>query len=114
MDIFDDTTWCTSSLIKYVIDHHTPVKSKTVSSQSVPFMNSVLRKTQYRRNMKRNKFKKNRKSCWEENKRLKNVVIKIRKYSMRKYFEGRCSKQDKKIMGNYFAIVSWNSTMEIT
>ena len=88
---------CTSSLIKYVVDHRAPVKSKTVSSQSVPYMNSVLQKFQYRKNMKRKKFKKNRKSCWEENRRLKKFIIKFRKYSMRKYFEERCSKQDKKI-----------------
>ena len=98
MDIFDDIddmAWYTSSLVKYVVDHHVPVKSKTVSSQSVPYMNSVLRKPQYQRNMARNKFKKYGKSCWDENKRLRNLVVKIRKYSMRKYFEERCSKQDK-------------------
>ena len=49
MDIFDDIddmAWYTSSLVKYVVDHHAPVKSKTVSSQSVPYMNSVLRNTE--------------------------------------------------------------------
>ena len=45
--------------------------------------------------MSRNKFTKYGKSCWEENRRLRNLVVKIRKHSMRKYFEERCSKQDK-------------------
>ena len=118
MDIFDnidDMAWYTSSLVKYVVDHHAPVKSKTVSSQSVPYMNSVLRKTQYQRNMTGNKFKKYGKSCWDENRRLRNLVVKIRKYSMRKYYEERCSKQDK-ISGKLFRHFSLtrNSKMEIT
>ena len=98
MDIFDDIddmAWYTSSLIKYVVDYHAPIKSKIVRSQSVPYMNSALRKAQYQRNMARNKFKKYGKSYWEENRRLRNQVVKIRKNSMRKYFEQRCSKQDK-------------------
>ena len=93
-DGIDDMACYTTSLIKYVVDHHTPVKSKTVSSLSVPYMNSARRKAQYRRNMVRNKFKKYRKSSWEENRRLKNLVVEIRKNSMRKYFEKRCSKLD--------------------
>ena len=63
-DDIDDMAWYTSSLIKYVVDHHAPVKSKTVSAQSVPYMNSALRKAKYRRNMES------------------------------KYFEERCSKLD--------------------
>ena len=118
MDLFDDIdemAWYTSSLIKYVVDHHAPVKSKTVPSQSMPYINSVLRKTQYLRNMARNNFKKYGKSCWEENKRLRNVVVEIRKYSMGKYFDERCSQQDK----NFWKTISpfsltRNSKMEIT
>ena len=87
--------WFTSSLIKYVVDNHAPVKRKTVKSQSVPYMNSALRKAQYKRNMARNRFKRYGKSCWEENRRHRNLVVKIRKSSMRKYFEDKCSKQDR-------------------
>ena len=98
MDIFDDIddmAWYTSSLIKHVVDHHAPIKSKFVPSQSVPYTNFALRKARYQRNMARNKFKKYGKSYWEENRRLGNQVAKISKNSMRKYFEQRCSKQDK-------------------
>ena len=98
MNIFDDVddmAWFTSSLIKYVVDNHAPVKSKTVKFQSVPYMNSALRKAQYKRNMARNRFKRYGKSCWEENRRHRNLVVKIRKSSMRKYFEDKCSKQDR-------------------
>ena len=56
--------------------------------------------------MARNKCKKYEKSCWEENRRLRNLVVKIGKYSMRKYFEKRCSKQDKifwKTISSFFS-----------
>ena len=80
MNVFndiDDMAWYSSSLIKHVVDHHAPVKSKTVSAQSVPYMNYAHRKAQYRENMARNKFKKYGKSSWEENRRLRNLVLKF-------------------------------------
>ena len=60
-DIFDDVddmTWFTSALITDIVNAHGPVKSKIVKGQSVPYMNSRLRKAQYSRNMTRNKYKK--------------------------------------------------------
>ena len=60
MNIFDDAddmAWYTSTLISDVIDSHAPVKSKFVKRQSVPYMNSKLRKALYSRNMARNKFR---------------------------------------------------------
>ena len=59
LDMFDDVddmACFTSSIIKYVVDHHAPVKSTTEKSQSVSYMNSALRKVQYKGNMTRNKF----------------------------------------------------------
>ena len=59
MEIFDDVddmAWYTSALIRSIIDEHAPMKSKVVKSASVPYMNSALRKAQYKRNMARNKF----------------------------------------------------------
>ena len=56
-DIFsdvDDKAWFTSALINDIIDSHAPIKSKMVKSHSVPYMNSLLRKTQCNRNMARN------------------------------------------------------------
>ena len=57
-------------------------------------MNSKLRKAQYARNMARNKFQRFGKAYWEEN-RHRNNVAKIRKSSMRIYFEKNCKKHDK-------------------
>ena len=94
-DDIDDIAWFSSSLIRNVIDAHAPVKSKTITKQSVPYMNSKLRKAQYARNMARNKFQRFGKAYWEENRRHRNNVAKIRKSSMRIYFEKICKKHDK-------------------
>ena len=49
-DDVDDTAWFHASLIKCMIDSHAPVKTKIIRKESVPFMNSKLRKVQYKRN----------------------------------------------------------------
>ena len=57
-DIFDDIdeiAWYSSSLIRNDIDVHASVKSNIMTKQSVPYMNSKLRKAQYARNMALNK-----------------------------------------------------------
>ena len=98
MNIFDDAddmAWYTSTLISDVIDSHAPVKSKFVKRQSVPYMNSKLRKALYSRNMARNKFRIFGKKYWEENRRLRNHVVSLRKKSIAKYFENNCAKQDR-------------------
>lgn len=97
-DIFDnveDVAWFSSKLISDVIDDHAPIRSKCVKSDSVPYMNSRLRKAQYKRNMARNKFRLFGKAHWEENRRHRNNVVSIRKQSMSKYFSEKCAKKDK-------------------
>ena len=98
MNIFDDAddmAWYTSTLISDVIDSHAPVKPKFVKRQSVPYMNSKLGKALYSRNMARNKFRIFGKKYWEENRRLRNHVVSLRKKSIAKYFENNCAKQDR-------------------
>ena len=58
-------------------------------------MNSKLRKALYSRNMARNKFRIFGKKYWEENRRLRNHVVSLRKKSIAKYFENNCAKQDR-------------------
>ena len=97
MDIFgdaDDMAWRTSTLGN-VIDSHAPVKSKLVKRQSVPYMNSLLRKAIYSCNMARNKFRKFAAKFWNENRRQRNQVVALRNNSMARYFDHNCSNQDK-------------------
>ena len=50
-DDVDDTAWFHATLIKDVMDSHALIKTKIIKKESVPFMNSKLRKAQYKRNM---------------------------------------------------------------
>ena len=45
--------------------------------------------------MARNKFRIFGKKYWEENRRLRNHVVSLRKKSIAKYFENNCAKQDR-------------------
>ena len=94
MLISDDIAWYTNTLIRDVIDMHAPVKSKLVKRQSVPCMNSELRKAIYSRNMTRNKFRKFGAKFWSENWRQRNNVVALRKKSMSKYLDNKCKNQD--------------------
>ena len=58
-------------------------------------MNSKLRKAQFARNMSRNKFRRFGKSHWEENRKMRNYVVKIRIMSLKNYFTKHCEKKDK-------------------
>ena len=58
-------------------------------------MNSKLRKAQFARNMSRNRYRRFGKSHWEENRKMRNNVVKIRKLSLTRYFAKQCEKHDK-------------------
>ena len=87
--------WFTSELLSDIVNRHAPMKNKMVRKESVPYMNSQLRKAQYSRNMARNKFRKYGKRYWEENRRARNKAVALRKESMANYFSKGCAKRDK-------------------
>ena len=94
-DDADDMAWYTSTRIGNVIDSHAPVKYKLVKRQSVPYMNSLLRKAIYSRNMARNTFRKFGAKFPNENRRQRNKVAAYRKKPMARYVDHNCSEQDK-------------------
>ena len=94
-DDIEDMAWFTSQLLNDVINDHAPIKTKVIKCNSVPYMNSQLRKTMYKRNMIRNKFRKYGKCHWEENRRMRNQLVSIRKKSIATYFSQNCQKRDK-------------------
>ena len=97
-EVFDDVedmAWFTSKLLSDIIDEHAPIKRKLVQQESVPYMNAQLRKAMYQRNMARNKFRKYGKQYWQENRCQRNLVVSLRKQSLRKYFSQRCTKKNK-------------------
>ena len=112
-DDIDDIAWFSSSLIRNVIDAHAPVKSKIITKQSAPYMNSKLRKAQYARNMVRNKFQRFGKAYWEENRRHRNNVVKIGKSSMRIYFEKKNVKNMTNNSGERFILSCLTRSLEM-
>ena len=98
-EIFDDVedmAWFTSNLLSSIVNEHAPVKCKVVKKESVPYMNSRLRKAIYSRNMARNKFRKYGADYWEDYRKKRNEAVKIRKLSLGNYFSENCAKKDKK------------------
>ena len=56
-------------------------KQKMIKRDSVPYMNSKLRKHLYLRNKARNKYKKCGKHYWDANRRMRNKIVALRKKS---------------------------------
>ncbi len=48
--------WCRNKLLSDVVDIHALLKQRMLKKDSVPYMNSKLRKVQYRRNQLRNRY----------------------------------------------------------
>ena len=110
-EVFDDVedmAWFTSKLISDIVDAHAPLKSKTITSNPVPYMNSELRKAIYSRNMIRNKFRKYGNMYWEANRRHRNHVVAIRKKSLSAYFSKKCAKKDKSFWSTVKPFISDN------
>ena len=85
---------CVETFITYlcgIIDKHAPMKTKKLYQNNVPYMNSELRKLNYKRNMMRNI--KNKHPCPENFERyrvLRNKCVKAKVKSQCKYFAERC------------------------
>ena len=89
-DDVNDVTWCHELMLLDVINDHAPLKRKTLKKDSVPFMNSKLRKLIHRRNQLRNKFWKFRgKTDWENYRKIRNLTNQVRKQSEIYYFRDR-------------------------
>ena len=85
-------------LIKNVITHHAPPKSKRTVKRPLLFMNSQLRKACHRKSMLRNKDFKCRQTqiLWEQCRKRRNLVTKLKAKSMADYFSRRHSAQHLK------------------
>ena len=88
-----------NDLFSSVLDKHAPIKQKTLKKSPPPYMNSDLRKAIYKKCMLRNKYYKERSNRnWELYKTQRNCVTKLRRQSIRNYFnsktEGASSSKD--------------------
>ena len=94
-DDIDDVVWCHNKMLSDVIESHAPLKHRTLKKESVPYMNSKLRKVQYRRNQLRNKYWNNKNATtWEEYRKMRNKANIIRKQSEKTFFKKKCLNND--------------------
>ena len=93
--IFDDVNdsyWAYETLVREIVDEHAPQKQKYPKKEAPPFMNTELRRAIYKKKMLYNKFNKYKgKNNWENYKKQRNYVTKLRKQSIKLYFFERCS-----------------------
>ena len=87
----DDVYWAHEYLFKEVVDQHAPMKERRSKTNKPPFMNCELRRAVYVKRMLRNKYMKCRSpSNWENYRKQRNLVTKLKRQSLRGYFFERC------------------------
>ena len=83
----DDVYWAHEYLLKEVIDEHVPMKERRSKTNKPPFMNCELRRAVYAKRMLRNKYRKCRSpENWENYRKQRNLVTKLKRQSLRVYF----------------------------
>ena len=91
--IFDDVndiTWCHEKLFSDVIESHAPLKQRILKKESLPFMNSALRKNIHKRNQLKNKFWKNKtRQNWNNYRVMRNKVNSLLRTSEISFFRSK-------------------------
>ena len=91
-DDIDDIYWAHERLLTDIIDKHAPVKERVLKSRRPAFMNGDLRRAVYKKRMLFNKYKNSRSAAdWDNYRKQRNNVTKLKKQSMRVYFYERCA-----------------------
>ncbi len=92
-DDIDDVVGCHNKLLSDVVDIYAPLKQRMLQKDSVPYMNSKLRKVQYRRNKLRNRYWDSKNSQnWEAYGKMRNKANVTKRQSEKVYFKGKCLK----------------------
>ena len=106
-EAFDDPSdalWAQNILIRDVLDQHAPLKTKTVRPFQPPFMNNILRKSIMNKARLRNRYKRTKSPiAWEQYRQQRNKTTKLRRKSIRQYFEERCTGGPKD--GNFYKTI---------
>ena len=100
-DDVDDQIWFHNSLLSNVIDKNAPKKQKIITLKQLPYMNDQLRKAiNVKAAMKRKYLKISSQNNWEKYRKQRNLVNKLKKSSLQKYFQEKCHKGNNK--GKHF------------
>ena len=80
-----------TSIISEVTDKYAPLKKKKCLSKPVPYMNKFLKQAVYKKRMLFNKYQNHRSSSnWEKFRQQRNLVTKLKRKSINRYFIERC------------------------
>ena len=91
-DDCDDQLWFHNALVKQIFDENAPIKKRKIKARQLPYMNGDLRRAINVKGMLRRKaYKFNSDMAWKLVKVQRNKVTRLKRVSMRKYFEVRCS-----------------------
>ena len=100
-DDVDDELWFHNTLLLQVIDNNAPWKQKTVKHKQLPYMNNNLRKAINVKAALRRKFQRSKcQLSWQNFKNQRNLVNKLKRSSLRKYFDENCNTEKSK--GKHF------------
>ena len=90
----DDIYWAHEKLLSSIIDEHALLKERSSRVHKPAFMNGDLRRAihVYKKRMLFNRYKKCKTSSnWDNYRKQRNFVTKLKKQSMRVYFFERCA-----------------------
>ena len=93
--VFDDPNdsyWLFNKLYTEVLDIHAPIRTARRHPKHAPFMNTELRKARNVKAMLKRKYDKYpTNKNWEIYRKQRNYVTKLRKKSIKQYFESNCN-----------------------
>jgi hypothetical protein len=91
-DDIDDSYWMWNKLTLQVVNEHAPLKTKTVKSRGVPYMNGELRRSINVKKMLKRRYDQDRNNTnWEKYKCQRNLVTKLRNKSVNVYVKNKCN-----------------------
>lgn len=96
-DCVDDQMSSFYTMFTHIVDKHLPLKRKTINKSPAPFMNGELRRAIYVKCMLRNRYYKHRSGeNWNRYRKQRNLVTKLRRKSIRTYFQLKCEGTNNK------------------
>ena len=91
-DDVDDQLWFHNKLLTDIIDKNAPLKVKEISRCQLPYMNDKLRKAINVKAMLWRKYQKRKsQETWSNFKKQRNFVNKLKRTSMKLYFDEKCN-----------------------
>lgn len=93
-DDVDDVYWCWEKMYNQVLDDHAPIRSfKRRSHTGSPFITNEVRQYMRQRDATKKKYYKTRSSDWENYRKLRNKVVKMKRKATKEHFQQLCKEK---------------------